>query len=140
MRLLTGRTTRGNVRLDMTTHTCLVLGLMSGCFAVGAAAQAPALSPDTRAFVKVDAPIVALVHARVIDGTGVPSRPDQVVVLERGLIRAVGDSVQVSIPPGAQVLDVAGRTVLPGFVMVHEHMFYPGVLWADGYLANEQGF
>ena len=24
--------------------------------------------------------------------------------------------------------------------MVHEHMFYPGALWAGGYLANEQGF
>jgi imidazolonepropionase-like amidohydrolase len=140
MRVLTGRTTRGNVRLDMTTHTCLTHALLTGCVVAGASAQAPALSPDTRAFVKLDAPLVALVHARVVDGTGAQSRPDQVVVLERGLIRALGDSARVSIPPGAQVLDLAGRTVLPGFVMVHEHMFYPGVLWAGGYLANEQGF
>ena len=140
MRILTGRTGCGNVRLVMRLPTCLALALATSVLVAGASAQAPPLSPDTRAFVTVDTPVVALVHARVIDGTGAQARPDQVVVLERGLIRAVGDSARVSIPAGAQVLDLAGRTVLPGFVMVHEHMFYPGVLWAGGYLANEQGF
>jgi len=118
----------------------LALALALGLCGAEASAQAARLSPDTRAFVKVDAPTLAMIHARVIDGTGAQSRPDQVVVLERGVIRAVGDSARVTIPAGAQVLDLAGRTVLPGFVMVHEHMFYPGVLWASGYLANEQGF
>lgn len=105
-----------------------------------AAAQTPTLSPETRAFVQVDGAATALVHALVIDGTGTEPRANQTIVIDRGLIRAVGDSVQVAIPAGARVLDVAGRTVLPGFVMVHEHMFYPGVLWSSGYMANEQAF
>jgi imidazolonepropionase-like amidohydrolase len=105
-----------------------------------AAAQAPALSPETRAFVKVDAATTALLHVRVIDGTGAEPRTNQTIVIDRGLIRAVGDSAQVAVPTDARVLDLAGRTVLPGFVMVHEHMFYPGVLWSSGYMGNEQAF
>src|SRR5262245_50308369 len=108
--------------------------------AADAAAQTSPLSPDTRSFVSVDAPALVLLHARVIDGTGAQPRENQVLLVERGLIRAMGDSAQVAVPSGARVVDLSGRTVLPGFVMVHEHMFYPGVLWRSGYLANEQGF
>jgi enamidase len=37
----------------------------------------------------------------------------------------VGDAVSVTIPAGAQVVDLTGKTVIPGLVMVHEHLFYP---------------
>ena len=85
----------------------------------------PTLSAEVRQFVSVDAPVVALTHVRVIDGTGAPAREDQTVVIERGVIRAVGDAARVSIPSdGVRVLDLTGRTVLPGLVMLHEHMFY----------------
>jgi imidazolonepropionase-like amidohydrolase len=90
-----------------------------------APAQTRELSPETRAFVRVDAPVVALTGARVIDGTGAPAREDQTIVLRDGLIARVGSAEQVEIPGDAEVLDLAGRTVLPGFVMLHEHMFYP---------------
>jgi imidazolonepropionase-like amidohydrolase len=139
--ILTGSASRGNLRLAMTLRSALAIALGAGCVCTaGASAQAPSLSPETRAFVQVDAPIVVLVHARVIDGTGAEPRTGQVIVVERGLIRAVGDSAQATIPTRARVLDLAGRTVLPGFVMVHEHMFYPGARWPGGYFANEQGF
>jgi imidazolonepropionase-like amidohydrolase len=108
--------------------------------AAATSAQSPTLSPETRTFVKVDAASTALVHARVIDGTGGAPRTNQTLVIDHGLIRAVGDSAQVPVPPDARVLDLDGRTVLPGYVMVHEHMFYPGVLWSSGYMGNEQAF
>ncbi len=141
MRVLTDSAGRDKLRVHMTLRTSLAITLAAGCLATrGALAQRPSLSPETRAFVKVDAPALALVHARVIDGTGAEPRIGQVIVVERGLIRAVGDSAQATIPANARVLDLAGRTVLPGFVMVHEHMFYPGARWPGGYFANEQGF
>ncbi len=31
----------------------------------------------------------------------------------------------MSIPAGAQVMDLRGKTVIPGLVMMHEHLFYP---------------
>src|SRR5258706_15848828 len=50
----------------------------------------PALSPEVRQFVSVDAPVVALIHARVIDGTGAAPRLDQTIILDHGSIRSVG--------------------------------------------------
>ena len=44
-------------------------------------AQAAALSSAVRAFVTVDAPIVALTHVRVVDGTGAPPADDQTLVI-----------------------------------------------------------
>ena len=89
------------------------------------AAQHPHLSEQTKQYVVVDTTIVALRHVRVIDGTGAAPRDDQTIVLTHGVITAVGDAGMIAVPAGAQILDLAGRTVLPGLVMVHEHMFYP---------------
>jgi imidazolonepropionase-like amidohydrolase len=83
------------------------------------------LSRQTREFVSVDAPVVALAHVRVIDGTGAPAMENQTVVIRDGVIAAVGDAATVDVPDGAEVLELSGRTVLPGYVMLHEHMFYP---------------
>jgi hypothetical protein len=89
-----------------------------------AAQPGPAPSTEVRAFLKVDAPVVALVHARVVDGTGVPAREDQTLILRDGRIEAMGASSAVAAPKGAQVLDLTGHTVLPGLVGMHNHLFY----------------
>src|SRR2546423_14795527 len=91
----------------------------------GLTAQLPTLSTAVRAFVTVDPPIVALTHARVIDGTGAAPRDDQTIVIRDGRIAALGDSRSVGVPAGAQVIDLSGKSVIPGLVMVHEHLFYP---------------
>ena len=84
------------------------------------------LSPQVRtAYVKVDAPVIALTNARVIDGTGGPVRQAQTIVIRDGVIAAMGDAPGVTAPDGATIIDLAGKTVLPGFVMVHEHLYYP---------------
>ena len=83
------------------------------------------LSPEVRGFVKVDAPVVALTHVRVIDGTGAAAREDQTVVISRGKIESVSDAESASVPKDAQVLDLHGYSVIPGLVGMHDHMFYP---------------
>ncbi|MGE0556296.1 MAG: amidohydrolase family protein [Gemmatimonadales bacterium] len=87
------------------------------------AQQSASMGPDARRFVAIDAPVVALTNVRVIDGTGAPARERQTVVLTDGRISAIGAGV--AIPAGARVLDLAGHTVTPGLVMLHEHLFYP---------------
>jgi imidazolonepropionase-like amidohydrolase len=87
--------------------------------------EKPALSPLTKGFVAVDAPVVALEHVRVIDGTGAAAANDQTVVVENGLIREIGPAASVSVPANAQVLDLSGHSVIPGLVGMHDHMFYP---------------
>ncbi len=85
----------------------------------------PKLSPEVRAFVKEDAPVVALTHVRVIDGTGAVPRADQTLVIANGKITAMGDAASTKIPEGAKVLDLKGYTVIPGLVGMHDHMYYP---------------
>lgn len=83
------------------------------------------LSPSVKAYVKVDAPVVALTHVRVIDGTGAASRADQTLIISNGIISALGDASSTKIPDGAKVLDFSGHTLIPGLVGMHDHMYYP---------------
>src|SRR5258705_8033202 len=75
-------------------------------------------------FVRPMAPVVALTHVRVIDGTGGPGKDDQTVVIESGRISALGAAAAVRVPAGASTLDLQGRTVIPGLVGMHDHLFY----------------
>jgi len=90
----------------------------------GLPAQGTRLSDTTRSFIVVDAPAVALTHVRVIDGTGSIPTEDQTIVIQSGNIASVGPSTRTPVPPGARVLDLSGRTVIPGFVGLHDHMYY----------------
>jgi imidazolonepropionase-like amidohydrolase len=83
------------------------------------------ISPEVRAFVKEDAPVVALAHVRVMDGTGAAARADQTLVIAEGKIAALGDAAVTKIPDGAKALDLSGYTVIPGLVGMHDHMYYP---------------
>jgi imidazolonepropionase-like amidohydrolase len=89
-------------------------------------AQSPQqLSPSVHAFVKVEAPILVLTHARVIDGTGAAPLEDQTLVIRDGSIAAIGQTGTQAHPEGSTVLDLTGKTVIPGLVMMHEHTYYP---------------
>jgi imidazolonepropionase-like amidohydrolase len=99
--------------------------------------QTAQLSQETREFVSVDAPVVALAHARLIDGTGAAALQDQTVVISGGKVQSVGPASSAKIPEGAKVLDLTGRSVMPGLVLMHEHLFYPTGRLA---LFNEMGW
>jgi imidazolonepropionase-like amidohydrolase len=90
-----------------------------------AAQTPPALSPDVKAFVTVDAPLFALTHVRVIDGTGAPAREDQTIIVSRGKIQAIGDAAATPVPTGAKLIEMREATVIPGLVGMHDHIFYP---------------
>jgi imidazolonepropionase-like amidohydrolase len=100
----------------------LVLFLLLAC---RVAVVSQTLSPKLQPFVKVNAPVVALTHVRVIDGTGATAREDQTVVLNKGKIEWVGDASAANVSKDAQVLDLHGYSVIPGLVGMHDHMFYP---------------
>jgi imidazolonepropionase-like amidohydrolase len=92
---------------------------------VGGATDRPQLSARVRPFVTQDASVIALTHVRVVDGTGAAARTDQTLVIKDGGIIALGDAAATKIPDGAKVLDLTGRTVIPGLVGMHDHMYYP---------------
>jgi len=104
----------------------VALALASIPAAASAFAQAPAsMSPEVKSFITLDAPLFALVHVRVIDGTGAPAREDQTILVADGKIREIGEAASIKIPAGAVVRDLAGYTVIPGLVGMHDHIFYP---------------
>src|SRR5258706_4322619 len=76
--------------------------------------SAASLAAGTKAFVSVDAPVVALTHVKVIDGTGAAPADDQTVVIDNGKITAVGPFATVKAPANARVMDLRGSTVIPG--------------------------
>jgi imidazolonepropionase-like amidohydrolase len=80
---------------------------------------------ERQQFIRVDAKVVALVHVRIVDGTGAAAMDDQTILINDGKIQSIGASSTVSIPAGAQTLDMTGYTVLPGLVGMHDHMFFP---------------
>jgi imidazolonepropionase-like amidohydrolase len=65
---------------------------------------------------------IALVGARVIDGTGTPPIDDAVLLISEGRIAAIGPSASVAIPGDATRIDMAGKTILPGLINAHGHV------------------
>ena len=70
--------------------------------------------------------MLVLEHVRVIDGTGSAPQEDMHIEIAGGKIAAVQAAGPHSpYPPDAKVLDMTGKTVIPGLVGMHEHLFYP---------------
>jgi imidazolonepropionase-like amidohydrolase len=86
--------------------------------------SASELAAPLQQFVAVDANRVALVGVTVVDGTGASPATGQTILLSGGRIEAVGPSASVEIPADAEVHELAGHTVIPGLVGLHNHTFY----------------
>jgi imidazolonepropionase-like amidohydrolase len=65
---------------------------------------------------------VALVGARIVDGSGADPIEDGALVIEGERIVAVGKRDQVKIPRGALVVEADGATILPGLIDCHVHL------------------
>jgi imidazolonepropionase-like amidohydrolase len=62
---------------------------------------------------------LALTNARLLDGTGAPPRDGATVVVADGRIAGFGDG---RLPPDVPVLDLEGRTLMPGLIDAHVHL------------------
>ena len=111
-----------SVRIGTRAVLTWFLAHMGAAVHPAAAQRVAGLAPGVRDFVAVDAPVVALVGVRVIDGTGAPTREDQTVVIRDGLIEAVGLRSEIKIPNGATLLDLRAHTIVPGIVGMHNHL------------------
>jgi imidazolonepropionase-like amidohydrolase len=107
----------------LIARSVAILSLFVVAGADGAGAAPPAPPPPRMAFVSVDAPVVALTHARVIDGTGAAPRSDQTLIIRDGKIAALGPADKTAVPKGARVIDASNRTLLPGLVGMHDHLY-----------------
>jgi imidazolonepropionase-like amidohydrolase len=83
-----------------------------------------ASAQDRQQLIAVNGPVIALMNVKIIDGTGAPTRTGQTIIIEGDRITAVG--ANVSVPAGANRVDLAGHTVIPGLVGLHNHSYYTG--------------
>jgi imidazolonepropionase-like amidohydrolase len=84
-----------------------------------------AQAPDRQQFIRTEAPMIALTHVRVIDGTGAAAKDDQTIVISEGKIQSITPTTSAKVSANAQTMDLTGYTVLPGLVGMHNHMFFP---------------
>ncbi len=99
----------------------LLTGLFVFCVHPAAYAQrAEFLSDEMKAFVSLDASVIAIHSVRVVDGTGGPAQEGQSILLRDGRIEKIGQNI--GVPDDAEIVNGEGLTALPGLVMMHGHM------------------
>src|SRR6476646_9874921 len=69
-----------------------------------------------------DAQTTALRNARVIDGRGDAPIDNATIVIRDGRIVAVGLSAGTPVPSDAEVVDYAGKAIIPGLISDHSHV------------------
>ena len=72
--------------------------------------------------------LIALEGATLIDGTGGDPKPDAVIIVRNGRIETVARVNQIAIPRGAERINLAGKTIIPGLIDAHAHV----ERWAAG--------
>src|SRR5690349_10473030 len=86
---------------------------------------AQSASAPLRPFIAFDDSVIALTHCTLADVIALKAVPDQTVIVRGGVINAIGASAGIVLPKGARVVDCTGKSLLPGLVLMHEHMYYP---------------
>jgi len=67
---------------------------------------------------------IALTNCQLIDGRGGSPEPNATVVIDGNRIAAAGPKASTPVPADANILDVAGRSVLPGMIDLHLHLTF----------------
>src|SRR6266513_1037591 len=74
----------------------------------------------------------------LIDGTGRAPVRDVTIVIADGRVDAITTGAAATWPSSAEVIDVAGMTVLPGLIDCHDHLAFHGYELAARWELNEQ--
>jgi imidazolonepropionase-like amidohydrolase len=82
-------------------------------------------SDETKKYIAYNDPITVFKDALLIDGLGNTAKPHQTVIIKDGKIEWIGEDENAVIPKNARVIDLEGKTLIPGLVMLHEHMYMP---------------
>jgi imidazolonepropionase-like amidohydrolase len=103
--------------------TLLFIGALAMC-GVAHGQRAESFDKRVRQYVVHDEPTIRIDDVRVVDGTGAPARTGQSVLLRDGRIVAAGPAASLAAEKADRVIEGKGRTLMPGLVMMHEHLFF----------------
>lgn len=124
----------------VTTCATALFALTLVQSAMFALAQGGELSGWVMQYVSILPGSIALVHAKLIDGTGSPAREDQTILIVGSTITKVGASASLKVPSQARVIDLAGKTVFPGIVGMHEHLYFTAYVDDHAPTLNQMSF
>ncbi len=100
----------------------LISLIVSCIFSIAAFAQTT-FSDETKKFIEYNDSITVFKNALLIDGKGNAAKAHQTVIISNGKIDWTGNDEKAIIPKGANIIDLNGKTLMPGLVMLHEHMY-----------------
>ena len=72
--------------------------------------------------------VIALEGATLIDGAGGEPKRDAIIIVRNGHIEQVAQVNQIQVPRGAERINLAGKTIIPGLIDAHAHV----ERWAAG--------
>jgi imidazolonepropionase-like amidohydrolase len=93
------------------------------CFFVNLAFSQLQFSEETKKFIEYNDNTIVFKKALLIDGKGNVAKPQQTIIIINGKISWVGDDAAAIVPKNARIVDLNGKTLMPGLVMLHEHLF-----------------
>ena len=80
-------------------------------------------SDETKKYIEYNDSVIVFKNAFLIDGKGNAARPHQTIIISNGKINWIGDDAKAVSPKVAKTIDLNGKTLIPGLVMLHEHMY-----------------
>lgn len=95
----------------------------SACLLFGtdaSAQRADKFKEANKAFITADQPVILVRDARLLDGVHWQAAEHQDMLVRDGRVAAIGAKIEA--PDGAKIIDAGGKTLMPGLVMVHEHL------------------
>ena len=111
-----------------TRRETVGIALAAAIACAGTSAGCASDSPESRASTSA---AVVYDGARLIDGTGMPAIEGSRLVVDDGVVTAVGPQDEVESPPGATVIDLTGKSVMPALVNLHGHVGFQRGLTYD---------
>jgi imidazolonepropionase-like amidohydrolase len=100
----------------------LIFFIVAYLFAAPAYSQIK-FSDETKKYIEFNDSITVFKNSLLIDGKGNGAKLHQTVIISKGKIDWVGDDAKAIIPKGANTIDLNGKALMPGLVMMHEHMY-----------------
>ena len=75
--------------------------------------------------------------ALLIDGTGAAPVKNPVIVVEDSRIKEIGTQGEITVPSGAETVDLSAYTLMPGLIETHQHLFAANVAFFEHYRLAE---
>ena len=93
------------------------------CLLTTSAFSQTTYSDETKKYIEYNDAVMVLKNGLLIGGKGETPKSNQTIIIKNGKIEWLGDDAKANIPKGANSIDLNGKAMMPGLVMLQEHMY-----------------